>query len=323
MKTIQWGMVGTGNVTEVKSGPGFYKSENSALNGVTNRTKEKAISWAKRHGVGHVYNDMDEMIADGKVDAIYIATPPASHKEYALKCAAAKIPCYIEKPVALNLTDHMEMLNAFKKSDTLVFAAYYRRAQPRFLKVQQLLNEGLIGDIRFVQMNLYRPVKEDEKINSWRVDPELSGGGLFMDVGVHMIDIVIHLLGNIKEVQTFRRNQTGHYAPEDNIAISLLFENGILGTGNFCFTTKVSKDEIEIIGEKGNLRFACFGTSPIILETSETVQEFDVPKPEHVHQPLIQSIVNELNGMGKTANHLEDTTNTAWVCEQIYQSPLL
>jgi len=322
MRTIRWGMVGTGNVTEVKSGPGFYKSENSVLHGVMNRTYEKAVDWAKRHCVAHVYKDIDEMIASGEVDAIYVATPPGSHKEYALKCAKAGIPCYIEKPVALNYADHLEMLEAFRATNTPAYGAYYRRAQERFIKVKELLNLGAVGEVRFVQMNLYRGVKEAEKNLCWRVIPEISGGGLFMDVGVHMVDIVIYLLGDVREVRAFRLNQGGFYEPEDMIAVALLFENGVAGTGHFCFTSKISKDEIEIVGSKGSLRFACFGDSPIVWADGETEKMFDIKKPVHVHQPMIQAIVDELNEVGVCPSRLEMSTNTAWVCEEIYKSRL-
>ena len=312
---IKWGMVGTGNVTEVKSGPGFYKSEHSVLYGVTNRTYEKAVDWAKRHNVPQVYRDLDEMIKDKKVDAIYIATPPSSHKEYALKCAKARLPCYIEKPVTLNLKDHLEILEAFKKADTPVFAAYYRRAQDRFLKVKSLIANGELGEIRFVHLSLFRE-KRDE---GWRVLQDISGGGLFMDVGVHMIDIIIYLLGEIIEVKSFKDNQGGFYEPEDIITAAFLFKNGILGTGNWCFTTGTQEDEIKIVGEKGTLRFACFADTPIRLQKRDNTEVlYDIPKPKHVHQPMIQTIVNQLIGKGVSPGLLETSTNTAWVCEALY-----
>ena len=318
MKTIKWGMVGTGNVTEVKSGPGFYKALNSELYGVTNRTYEKAADYAQRHGVPKVYRDLDEMIADGQVDAIYLATPPGAHKADALKCAQAGIVCYIEKPVALNLADHLEIMEAFAASGTKAFAAYYRRAQPRFLKVKELLDSDAIGDIRFVHLSLYRPPTDDEKAQCWRVQPELSGGGLLMDVGVHQLDILDFLVGQISGVKSITGNLAKLYGPEDTISAAFTFKSGALGTADWCFAAGFYKDEIELVGSKGRLVLSCFGQEPIRLDTAAGTTEFPVEKPAHVHQPLIQTIVDELNGIGKSPSTLATALNTAQVCEWIY-----
>lgn len=141
MKTIHWAMIGTGDVTEKKSGPGFYKAKNSVLYGVTNRTLAKAEDYAKRHHVEKVFASVDDLLADPKVDAVYIATPPGSHKDYALRCAEAGKVCYIEKPIALTYNEALEISEAFKKANVKAFVAYYRRTLPRFTEVKVLLDE--------------------------------------------------------------------------------------------------------------------------------------------------------------------------------------
>ena len=317
-KVIRWGMVGCGDVTEVKSGPGFYKAENSMLYGVTNRTYEKAVDYAARHGVKHVYHDIDEMIADGQVDAIYVATPPGSHKHYAAKCAQARIPCYIEKPVAMNYEEHLALIEMFEQADTPAFAAYYRRKLPRFNKVKELIDTDAIGEIQFVHLSLYRQVSADEMKNeSWRIHPDVSGGGIFMDVGVHQLDIMAYLLGNIVDVNCHAVNRGGFYQPEDTINALLLFESGVHMTANWCFVAGYHEDEIKIVGSKGQITLSCFGDDAPIVKTASGDQVHSVDHPEHVHQPLIQTIVNELNGNGHCPSNLKTSLQTAWVCEQI------
>jgi len=317
-KVICWGIVGTGNVTEVKSGPGFYKAKNSALYAVTNRTYGKAVDYAKRHNVEKVYANINEMLADKNVDIIYIATPPGSHKEYAVKCAEAKMPCYIEKPVAMTYDEHLEIIKAFEKTNTKAFAAYYRREHERFKKVKQLIESGAVGEIRFVHISLYRQATENEKSNqSWRVQPKISGGGIFMDVGVHQLDILDFIFGAIEDVKVFSANNGGFYAPEDTICAAFRFESGVQMTADWCFVAEISKDEIEIVGSKGRITLSCFGTDPVILETAGEREEFAFKPPEHVHQPLIQTIVDELNGEGRCPSTLRHALNTALVCEKI------
>jgi len=310
-------MVGTGDVTEVKSGPGFYKARNSELVAITNRTYEKAVDYAKRHGVRCVYRDLDEMIADGQVDAIYIATPPGSHKELALKCAAARIPCYIEKPVATSYNEHLEIMQAFEATGTKCFAAYYRREHERFKKVKDLIDTGAIGTVCFAHLSLYRPADEWEKNGtSWRIQPAISGGGIFMDLGVHQIDIMNFIFGEVDpDFKPFSRNNGGFYQPEDTITVAFRYQSGVHLTANWCFVAGFHKDEIEIVGTTGRITLSCFDTDPVILETLNDRIEFDFERPEHVHQPLIQTIVDELNGEGKCPSTLETSLATAWLSE--------
>ena len=319
-KTIHWGMIGTGDVTEVKSGPGFYLATNSTLHGVLNRTKEKALDYARRHQVPVVYNTLEEMLADPIIDAVYIATPPGSHKEIAIACAKARKICYIEKPLALTYQDSLAITAAFKEHQIQAFVAYYRRSLPRFNKVKELLQQNIIGEIRNVNLQYNRPLQPSERDNPWRLQADISGGGLFMDMGVHQLDILDYLIAPIKAVHSITANQGGYYQIEDIVNLIFTFENGVQGVGSWCFTTGTWQDRISLLGSSGQLTFACFDDSPIIWEDNFGQQTtFTTTTPAHVQQPLIQAIVNELNGDGHSPSTLESALRTAWVCEQIYQ----
>ena len=142
MKTIRWGIIGCGDVTEVKSGPGFQKADNSSLVAVMRRTGALAKYYAQRHGVPKWYDDAAALVHDSEVDAIYVATPPASHKEYTLLAARVGKPVYVEKPMALNFEGRQEMLTACQAAGVHLFVAYYRRALPRFLNIKDLRKEN-------------------------------------------------------------------------------------------------------------------------------------------------------------------------------------
>src|SRR5215216_268348 len=113
MDVIRWGIIGCGDVTEVKSGPGFQKATGSSLVAVMRRDLAKAQDYAGRHGVARAYGSADELIADSEVDAVYIATTPSSHGELALKVAAARKPCLIEKPMGITHAECLRVLEAF------------------------------------------------------------------------------------------------------------------------------------------------------------------------------------------------------------------
>ena len=139
MKTIRWGMIGCGDVAEVKSGPGFYKADNSTLVAVMRRNGALAQDFAKRHKVPRWHDDAEAIINADDIDAVYIATLTDSHLDYALRCAKAGKPVYVEKPMAMDYAQCRTMIDAAKAAKVPLWVGYYRRALPRFLKVKELL----------------------------------------------------------------------------------------------------------------------------------------------------------------------------------------
>ncbi|MEH7235312.1 Gfo/Idh/MocA family protein [Bacillus sp. JJ1562] len=300
LQKVRWGIIGCGDVTEVKSGPAFQKVENSELVAVMRRTGSLAKDYAERHNVPKWYDDADALINDPEVDAVYIATPPGSHKEYTIKVAAAGKPVYVEKPMALNSAECEEMIAVCQESGVPLYVSFYRRAMPRFLKIKELLEANAIGEVRFVKTTQYQQVSEDllDKDNlPWRVQPDLAGGGLFFDLASHTIDILDFLLGPISDVHGFASNQSGHYEAEDIVTGTYLFESGVHGVGSWCYSAFDNVDMNEIIGSKGKISFSTFSNDPIVFTTAEGAQEWSFEQPMHVHQPLIETIVADLTGL--------------------------
>ena len=322
MKTICWGMIGCGSVTEVKSGPGLYKAENSALRGVFSPTASRAEDYAKRHGVPRVYATAEEMMEDDGIDAVYIATPPVFHKKYALMCARHGKAAYVEKPMAGRYEDCLEMISAAEKANTKIFVAYYRRAMDRFLRIKELLDQKVIGDVRTVHVTQYQPPEPadfDREHLPWRVQPLIAGGGKCLDMGIHTMDILDFYFGPIKEVYGIAGNQAGLYEAEDIVAAAWRSKSGVLGTGSWCYTCFEKRDEVVISGSTGIIRFEFFSDKPVYVHTGEGVREFSHPNPAHVQQPFIQTIVNELNGMGKCPGDAASAARASKVMDAILE----
>jgi len=320
MRTIRWGIIGCGNVTEVKSGPGFQKANNSQLVAVMRRNGALAKDYAERHGVPKWYDDANALINDPDVDAVYIATPPAWHKEYTFAVARAGKPVYVEKPMALNYAECLEMIEVCRSAGTPLYVAYYRRALPRFLKVKELVESGALGEARCVTVSLFTPPTPDElEPNNlpWRVLPEVSGGGRFVDMAPHTLDFLDFVFGPIRSVQGHAANQARLYPAEDVVSASFVFESGVVGTGMWCFTTFRNYDMTEIVGSKGKVAFASFGNDPVVLTTREGVTEFPIINPLHIQQPFIQKVVDELNGAGASPSTGVTGARTTWVIDEI------
>lgn len=320
LTAIRWGIIGCGDVTEVKSGPGFQKARGSSLVAVMRRHGDLAQDYAQRHGVPKWYDDAQALIDDPDVDAIYVATPPSSHKEYTLMAAAAGKPVYVEKPMALNYAECQEMIAACQAAQVSLFVAYYRRALPRFLKIKKLVDSGVIGDVRFVSITLYQPPPPQEQNTTdlpWRVRPQIAGGGLFVDLASHQLDFLDYLLGPITQVQGFATNQAGLYPAEDVVTGSFVFASGVQGVGAWSFTTFAAEDRTEIVGSKGRIVYSTFDTEPICWQTSTRTTTFFVANPPHIQQPLIQKVVDALLGQGQCPSSAESAARTTWVMEQM------
>ena len=322
MRTIRWGMIGCGDVTEVKSGPAFQKARNSALTAVMRRHGDLARDYAARHRIPAWYDSAEALIHDPNVDAVYIATPPAYHKTYTLLAAQAQKPVYVEKPMALNARECLEMIEACKEAAVPLFVAYYRRALPRFRKVKELVESGALGAVRFIIITLYQPLPQnlDPADLPWRLVPEIAGGGVFVDLACHTLDFLDFVFGPIRSITGIAVNQAGRYEAEDAVCGTFLFESGIVCSGTWCFSAFSKSDRNEIVGDKGKLTFSTFGTEPIQLEFSGGISEFPAETPQHIQQPLIQSIVDELNGLGQCPSRGESALRTNRVMDELLRN---
>jgi predicted dehydrogenase len=322
MRAIHWGIIGCGDVAEVKSGPGFQKASHSELVAVMRRTGALAKDYALRHGVPRWYDKAEDLIDDPEVDAVYIATPPSSHKEYTLLSAQAGKPVYVEKPMALNFAECQAMIQACQAANVPLFVAYYRRALERFLQIKQLVDTHAIGEVRCVNITLYQPLAADEldpRTLPWRVNPDVAGGGRFVDLAAHMLDFLDYLLGPIRAVRGFASNQAGRYPAEDIVSGTLVFESGVHGVGTWCFTSFERFDRTEIVGTEGKIAYSTFDARPVVLTRSGGRTEYALDYPPHIQQPLIQTVVDELNGIGRCPSTGASAARTSWVMDQMLE----
>lgn len=304
MKIINWGIIGCGDVCEKKSGPSFYKIEYSNLEAVMRRDQDKVKDYAMRHKVDKYYTDADLLIADPQVNAVYIATPPNTHMQYAIKAMQAGKPVYVEKPMGMTSAECEEMIRTSETTNQKLFVAFYRRALPYFLKVKELLESGVIGNVLTVEVKQYRSPRVSDLTSSdhtWRINKDIAGEGYFYDLTPHTLDILDFLLGEITDAKGFSANLGQFYEVKDTISAILKFKSGVIGSGRWCFVTSAQTDVDSIIvtGTKGEIRFSTFAFSPILLLSDTVSESFDIPSPEHIQQPLIQTIVDELRGVGK------------------------
>lgn len=318
---IRWGIIGCGKVTELKSGPAFNKVNGSSLVAVMRRNPELAQDYARRHNVPRYYLKADDLINDDEVDIVYIATPPGSHAEYAIKTLKAGKPVYIEKPMALNYRECVRINRMAVKYGLPVYVAYYRRTLPGFLKIKELIESGQIGKPRFVNFQVFNYPSEDEKAGRlpWRVIPEISGAGHFFDLASHQLDFLDFIFGPVRRISSLALNQAGLYHAEDLVSASFAFDKDIIATGVWSFSVapEANRDLFEIIGEKGYIQTSTFTYEPIVLVNSAGRQEFVNERPENIQFYLIEQIVNSLSGEGVVASTGITAARTSKVMDEV------
>lgn len=317
---INWGIIGCGDVTEVKSGPAFNKVDGSSLIAVMRRDAAKAEDYAKRHNVPKWYSDAAALINDPAVNAIYVATPPGSHEEYAIAAMRAGKPVYVEKPMSVNAASCERMKNVAAETGVRLCVAHYRRALPMFLKVKELIDTKAIGDVRTVRLSMLQQDKSSiitQTKDNWRVDPAVAGAGLFYDLAPHQLDLIIYFFGEAVDVSGISANQARLYKAEDAVMGVMRLPGNILFNGQWCFVVDESaqQDVCEIIGSKGKISFPVFGHS-ITITANGSASTLPFDPPAHIQQPMIEKVVDYFSGKGENPCSASDAIQSMKVMER-------
>jgi len=309
---IRWGIIGLGDVCVKKAGPAFNKCDGSRLVAGSRRNREEGLKMCNLLGIpeNKFYADYKRLISDPDVDAVYISTPVQSHLEIALEVLKYSKPCFVEKPICRNCNDAEDLTLAFHKKNVPLYVAYYRRAHPRFIRARTIINQ--LGPLTTIQYTYHSPKHTSPSSKfDWRINPEISGGGLFMDIGCHVLDILDFLFNRLENVQGDCLKTEGKSIRPENLKVetcivcSFRTLQGAIGNFlmNFCSPRGFQEDKLVVTGVHGKMEMSIFGSEPPVLsrpyETPEGVKLIGKPvncpsPPDHVHQPLLQCICNEL-----------------------------
>jgi predicted dehydrogenase len=259
---IGWGIIGCGDVVARKSGAALGAVAGSRLVAVMRRDPERLRAAAARLGAPVATTAAAELIAHPDVSAVYIATPPQHHLEYALAVAAAGKACLVEKPAGRSDVELARMVEAFDDAGAPLYVSYYRRYLSRFRAVKAVLDSGDLGALVAVQYTLAKPPRPD----TWRLSAA-SGGGHFYDLAGHVLDLFDDWFGPLELTGSSARNVLPAHDTEDVVAITFQTESGLIGSANWNFAASAACDELVIEGMHGRLRLAAMSTSgPIHIE---------------------------------------------------------
>ena len=270
------------------------------MTAVMRRDGEKAADFARRHGVDKWYDSLEGLLGDPDIDAVYIATPPRYHREHCLAALAAGKHVYLEKPMAMNAAECAAIIEAESHSGRKVAVAHYRRALPAFKKLGEIISDGTLGQVRLAEINFFLP--EDSSMipdtgDNWRLDPDISGGGLFHDLSPHLFDLLLFYFGLPVEYEGFSKRMNQASSADDFVQGAILFNNDIVFRGCWCFCVApcAVSERLIVTGNRGVASVPFFGDElRICAEEGETVLAFD--NPVNIQLPMIEAVTSYFLG---------------------------
>ena len=301
---LYWAIIGSGDVVKRLVAKSFNVPKKSKVKYIFSHDLKEAKKLTKKYNFGKVVKNVNVIANDKSINCVYIATPPNSHYIYLKKFANARKNILCEKPLAIN-PKHINLIkNICKRNRVSLIAPFYRRHLKRFNYIKKLLTQKKIGKIIFFRITLTHspsmhptaPIninKLSKKNIPWRFKKNISGGGNFLDMGSHAIDMVSFLLGNIKKIHSLKKNYTNYYDVEDTLITNIQLNNGIIGQGVWSSVTKKTSDSFEVFGTRGYIKFSMSFSDRIELFIGNKKFVKTIPFEKPFHKKLIRYVVNK------------------------------
>ncbi len=277
MRTIKWGLLGTAYIFERDTAEGMKQAENCELYAVAGRSMKKAEAFQEKYGFQKAYGSYEELLADPQVEAVYIPLPNTMHYEWTIKALKAGKHVLCEKPLAPTEQEAREMFETAREQNVFLMEAFAYQHSPFIAAVQEEIEKGAIGEIRYMEAAL---ITSDYEEGNIRMRRETLGGSVY-DLGVYCSSLILRMIGKepekIQAVSTFSEGNVDMYT-----TVLMEYEHGgraSFDCGMVLATEKnVSLDRFQIHGTKGSIKAVKFGFNApgelsYVLETFEGGKE--------------------------------------------------
>ena len=317
---LRWGIIGCGDVVERKSGPSIEATGRSRIMAVMRRDEARARSFAEAHRVPVWTNDARAVVTHPDVDIVYVATPPHVHEKYVQAAASAGKHVLVEKPMGLNATEAERMIAACDGAGVEFFVSYYRRFQPDVQEMRKIIEQGRIGEPVQAFIDLAKPVRGRDF--GWRERPQIGGGGHFVDVGCHRLDVMVFLLGDVTDVKGVSTTFDKTCRVEQTVSVCVKFASGAqcVATGDYYSGRKA--DRLEIVGTAGALRMNSLDSYAFTLATDRGEEKFTFEKLPAPHFGLMRHIEDVLAGNAKNQCSGRDGLMTEIILDEAVRKQL-
>ncbi len=316
---LTWLLVGAGDIAQKRVAPAIVASEQNRLMGICSSSPDRAKEFAVKFGVTRVYSNLEQALSDCPAEAVYLATPVYLHSGQAAKVLASGRHVLVEKPLGISASDASLAMFAAQNADRQAACAYYRRLSPRYVHAKQMLGAGEFGRVLYVRASYaswFAPMPGEAKY--WRVVHDQSGGGPLMDMGSHMLDLLIGLFGGAKVIEARTANRVHTYQVEDSASVLLELDGEIPAfmTCNWC--SRNWAHEFEIVGTEARLKWDPFDTGPVLKTAGGSTEPVDFAPQPNVHAPLLEDFALAVRARRSPVVSLAEAYKTNTLLDAIY-----
>ena len=306
--TVNWLVVGIGDITRRRVIPAIESERRSVLRGVVTRDARKAEAYA---GVRAWVSVEEALAGDAEIDAVYVGTPVAMHAEQTMAALRAGRHVLCEKPVAMDFAEASAMVSVAREQGRLFGVAYYRRFHPKLRRAKELIAQGAIGQPVFAE-GIYHGWLESEE-RGWLRDPKMAGGGPLYDVGSHRIDALNFLFGRPERATGMRSNALHEMGVEDSATAVIGYAGGVHAVVDARWNSRVSRDEFRVVGTEGEIAMSPLNGPKLRWPGGEE----EMPAAANVHLPLVENFVAAVLDGEALVCPGDEAVWTDWVTEQV------
>ena len=317
---MNWLLLGAGDISRKRVLPALLAEPRSRVAAICDLDEGRAREMAAQCGA-EAFTDYALALSESDADAVYVATPIFLHVPHAKQTLAAGKHVLVEKPMALNHVEALELVDMAQQSDRKCGVSYFRRFAPKYAMVEEMLRAGAFGQVVLIRMTYFswfNPAKADPKY--WRVVPGKSGGGPLSDMGTHMFDVLIGLFGLPEKVYAKVATLTHDYAVEDSAGIIMTMSGGAQVVCSFNWNSKTWSHEFEIIGTEAKVKWHPYDGDSVVKTVGRDIQEVETPNHENVHYPLIEEFVSAALAGRDPKITAAEAAKTNLLLDAVYQS---
>ncbi|NGM68247.1 Gfo/Idh/MocA family oxidoreductase [Natronolimnobius sp. AArcel1] len=290
-ETVRIAIVGTGGFARNRALPAIADSDYCRATALVTGSPDSARSLAEEFDVNHVisYDAFRDGTHAESYDAAYIATPNGTHGDYAVAAAEHGIHVLCEKPLETTVKRTREILEACSDAGVTLMTAYRLQTEPAVRRTRELIREGVIGECVQVQGGFSHPLLEYTSPDTWRLDPDLAGGGALVDLGVYPLNTIRFLLEcDPTGIYATTHSSGGPFADVDeHVAFQLEFPTGATASCTASFDAH-AHSRLEIIGTDGIILIASpFGgvvPQDMVVESGDMRMEYTGPPVDEVRE---------------------------------------
>ncbi len=317
---VRYALIGFGRFCQNRLLRAFSQIENSRIVALYKSDESAALQAAREHGIARGYGKLQELLADPEVEAVYITSANADHEGQAIAAAQAGKHVLCEKPMATNAEACRKMIEAGSRAGVKLMVAQTLRFSPVVLQVRRWIHEGKVG--RLIGGRALFTYEAGKSPRTWLNDARLAGGGALMDIGVHCIDTLRFLLGEVVTVRGLSVPPHDENPIERTAEVSLAFASGAVGEV-FCSFESPYRSCLEITGELGFISAEPFSLpwaeARLSMATLSEKQELTV-NTGNTFGALIESFSRTVRGLGEVAIPGEEGLENIRIIENFYHN---